>query len=96
MSERLDFLYANRGTIKAIAARHKALSISVFGSVARGEDGPDSDFDFLVSFEEDSSLLDAASLMNDLADYLKSPVDVISEGGLKPRDVRIREEALLL
>ena len=96
MSERLDFLYANRGTIKAIAARHKALSISVFGSVARGEDGPNSDFDFLVSFEEDSSLLDAASLMNDLADYLKSPVDVISEGGLKPRDIRIRKEALLL
>ena len=96
MSQRLDFLRANRGTIKAIAARHKALSISVFGSVARGEDGPNSDFDFLVSFDEDSSLLDAASLMNELSDYLKTPVDVVSEGGLKPRDTRIRGEAVLL
>lgn len=96
MSQRLEFLRANSGTIKAIAARHKALSISVFGSVARGEDGPNSDFDFLVSFDEDSSLLDAASLMNELSDYLKTPVDVVSEGGLKPRDTRIRGEAVLL
>jgi len=96
MSQRLDFLRANSGTIKAIAARHKALSISVFGSVARGDDGPNSDFDFLVSFDQDSSLLDAASLMNELSDYLKTPVDVISEGGLKPRDTRIRGEAVLL
>jgi predicted nucleotidyltransferase len=56
MSERLDFLLANRDAIKSIAARHKALSISVFGSVARGEDGPNSDFDFLVLFNDDSSL----------------------------------------
>jgi len=92
----MEFLQANSDAIKAIAARHKALSISVFGSVARGEDGPDSDFDFLVSFNQDSSLLDTASLMNELADYLKSPVDVVSEGGLKPRDTRIRREAILL
>ena len=96
MSARLAFLHANSGAIKAIAARHKATSIAVFGSVARGEDGPNSDFDFLVSFNEDSSLLDAASLMNELTDYLKCPVDVVSEGGLKPRDTRIRREAILL
>lgn len=96
MSQRLDFLRVNCGTIKAIAARHKAVSISVFGSVARGEDGPDSDFNFLVSFTNDSSLLDAASLMNELSDYLKSHVDVISECGLKPHDTHIRREAVLL
>lgn len=45
MSERLDFLRANSNAIKAIAARHKVISIAVFGSVARGEDGPDSDVD---------------------------------------------------
>lgn len=96
MSQRLDFLRANSGAIRAIAASHKGISIAVFGSVARGEDGPGSDFDFLVTFNENSSLLDAASLMNELTDYLKSPVDVVSEGGLKPRDTRIRREAILL
>jgi predicted nucleotidyltransferase len=96
MSARLDFLLANSEAIKAIAARHKAISISVFGSVATGEDRPSSDFDFLVSFNDDSSLLDTASLMNELSDYLKSPVDVVSEGGLKARDTRIRTEAVLL
>ena len=96
MSQRLEYLRANCEAIKAIAARHKATSIAVFGSVARGEDRPDSDVDFLVSFDKDSSLLDAASLMNELTDYLKSPVDVVSEGGLKVRDTRIRSEAILL
>jgi uncharacterized protein len=96
MSKRLEFLRANSSTIRLIAARHKARSIAVFGSVARGDDGLESDFDFLVSFESDSSLMDAASLRNELADYLNSSVDVVSEGGLKPRDQRIRREAVLL
>ena len=96
MSERLDFLYANRGTIKAIAARHKVLSIAVFGSVARGEDSPKSDFDFLVKTEPGASLFDLAGLHVDLVDFLKSEVDIVDEGGLFPRDSHIREEALPL
>lgn len=96
MGQRLDFLRANSETIRAIAARHKAVSIAVFGSVARGDDGPNSDFDFLVTFEENSSLLDVAALMNELSDYLKTPVDVVSEGALEHRDIGIRTEAVLL
>lgn len=92
----MAFLKENSEAIKAIAARHKGLKIAVFGSVARGDDGPDSDFDFLVSFNQDASLLDAAALMNELTDYLKCSVDIVSEGGLKPRDTRIREEAIQL
>ena len=96
MGSRLEHLRSNREAIRAIAARHKALSISVFGSVARGEDRPDSDYDFLVTFEKNSSLLDTAALMNELEDFLGSHVDVVSLGGLKPRDFRIREEAIPL
>lgn len=96
MGKRLDYLLEHKEAIKEIAFRNRALSISVFGSVARGEDGPDSDYDFLVAFQEESSLLDCAALMNQLTDYLNTPVDVVSLGGLKPRDTRIREEAVLL
>ena len=38
MSVKLDLLKVNRGTILEIAKRNKGLSISVFGSVARGEE----------------------------------------------------------
>ena len=34
-----------------IAAQHGASNVRVFGSVARGEAGPDSDIDFLVEFK---------------------------------------------
>ena len=92
----MAFLKENSEAIKAIAARHKGLKIAVFGSVARGEDGPDSDVDFLVTFDKGTSLLDLVRLQNALEEFLKIPVDVISIGGLKPRDHQIREEALTL
>ena len=93
MGSRLEELRANSIAIRQIAARHKASSISIFGSVVRGEDTENSDYDFLVTFEKNSSLLDTAALMNDLEDLLGSQVDVVSLGGLKPRDFRIRKEA---
>jgi len=96
MSPRLDFLRENSNTIKAIANRHKASEISVFGSVARGDDGPQSDFDFLVSFDDGSSLLDAASLMNELSAFLGAPVDIFSTRALRASDNQIRSEALRL
>ena len=96
MSERLDFLRANSSVINEIAARHKALSIAVFGSVARGEESPESDFDFLVTFNQGASLTDLAGLHDELAEYLNAPVDVVSTGGLKARHHQILEEALIL
>ncbi len=96
MIGRMAFLKENSEAIKAIAARHKGLKIAVFGSVARGEDGPDSDVDFLVTFDKGTSLLDLVGLQDALEDFLKIPVDVISTGGLKERDHHIRAEALTL
>jgi uncharacterized protein len=96
MSGRMAFLKENGEAIKAFAARHKAFNVAVFGSVARGEDRPDSDVDFLVTFDKGTSLLDLVGLQDALADYLKIPVDVISTGGLKERDHPIRAEALTL
>ena len=83
-----------RDEIRAIARRHRARSISVFGSVARGDDGPDSDVDFLVEFEAGASLLDLMRIQDDLEALLGCPVDVLSAGGLKDRDEHIRREAI--
>jgi predicted nucleotidyltransferase len=96
MSQRLEFLRANSKAIKTIAARHKARSIAVFGSVARGDDHPDSDIDFLVDCDPTASLFDLVHMRQELSDFLKVDVDLIDQGGLLPRDSHIREEALAL
>lgn len=45
----LDELHRNREKILAIAAECGLKDVRVFGSVARGEEGPDSDIDILVN-----------------------------------------------
>ena len=94
MGARLNFLLANSEAVKAIAARHKAFNVAVFGSVARGEDGPTSDIDLLVDFLPGASLVDEFRLENELREFLKVRVDVVSRRGLKPRDSHIREESM--
>lgn len=89
-----DLVERSRLEIRALAKRHHARHISVFGSVARGEETDQSDIDFLVDFEPRSSLLDLLHLQDDLSELLRRPVDVVSAGGLRPRDKHIREEAV--
>ena len=48
----LDEIRAKRDEIYAVARRHKAEKLWVFGSCARREEHPDSDADILVKFGE--------------------------------------------
>ena len=81
---RLEQLRAQAGEIRLIAARHKATSVAVFGSVARGEDTENSDYDFLVDFTAGATLFDHFHLQEELSSFLQLPVDVVSRRGLKP------------
>lgn len=85
-----ELLKAHRAEILAIAARHGASNVRVFGSVARGEAGPDSDVDFLVDLEPGRTLLDHGQLQIDLETLLGCRVDVITERGLRRSHVRAR------
>lgn len=96
MNSRLKILEEKREYIRAIALRHHADSISVFGSVAREEDGPNSDIDFLVDFCAGSSLFDLIDLQDELEAFLGCACDVVSSNSLKDRDHHIREEAIAL
>jgi hypothetical protein len=82
-----------RAAILRLAARHGARNVRLFGSVARGEAGPDSDVDVLVDLEPGRSLLDMGGLLMDLQDLLGCKVDVVTERGLRRRihDRVIRE-----
>ncbi|MGA9098267.1 MAG: nucleotidyltransferase family protein [Methanotrichaceae archaeon] len=77
-----ELLKSKRQEILAIAARHGARNVRVFGSVARGEAGPESDLDILVEMEPGTSLMDHIALMQDLEDLLGRKVDVVSDKAL--------------
>jgi len=86
-----------RDDILRLAAKHGARNVRVFGSVARGEDRPDSDVDFLVDLGPNRSFFFPGGLVADLEDLLGRHVDVVTEKGLHSviRD-RVREEAVPL
>jgi uncharacterized protein len=86
-----DSLRSRRAEILALARRHGARNVRIFGSVARGDAGPASDVDFLVELEEGRSLFDHAALLLDLKDLLGCDVDVVTDRGLK---LRIRDRVL--
>ena len=86
-----ELLREKRNEILRLAAQHGAYNVRIFGSVARGEAGPESDIDFLVDMGQDRSLLDRAALLADLEDLLGCSVDVATEHALRPR---IRQRVL--
>jgi predicted nucleotidyltransferase len=75
---------AHREAILQIAGRHGARNVRIFGSVARGEERPTSDIDFLVEMDADRSLLDLVGLTQDLEALLRRRVDVLTDGGIHP------------
>lgn len=78
-----------------IAGLHGVNNVRVFGSVARGEDRPDSDLDLLVDLPASLGLIGLGRLRDDLEAIIGSPVDVIPASDLKP-SVRERVEAELI
>lgn len=97
MLDLFQLVQEKKDDIKKLAQRHGAYDIRIFGSVAKKNYHENSDIDFLVNFEEGTSLLDWCSLRLDLEDLLGAKVDVASEKTLKPRfKDRILGEAIRL
>ncbi len=71
-----------RSEIKAIARRHGATVVYLFGSVARGEAQPSSDVDFAVEVSDGTTLFDLARLRVALVELLHTDVDVVPLSGL--------------
>lgn len=70
--------------IKPILLKHGVTKAELFGSLARGDNGPDSDVDVLVQMPPDSSLFDKGRLYLDLKDYLKKEIDLVSYQAVHP------------
>ena len=89
-----ELLRKKRAEILAIAAKHGASNVRIFGSVARGEDTTTSDVDILVDMHGDRSLLDLVALKQDIEELLGRRADVLTEESISRylRD-RIRAQA---
>ena len=77
-----QLLQEKREDILRIADRHGASNVRVFGSVSRGEGGPDSDVDILVDVGPKPSPWFPAGLVLDLEDLLSRRVDVATPNAL--------------
>ena len=73
--------------IAAICRRHGVKELSLFGSAARGDFRPDSDFDFLVDFLPDAKpgLLGLSAMSRELSELLGKKVDLAVKPALKAR-----------
>ena len=86
-----------RAEILRLAESHGCRNVRVFGSVATGENRPDSDVDFLVDLDQGRGLLDLGGLLSDLHDILGVDVDLVESQSIHPyiRD-RVLAEAVPL
>jgi uncharacterized protein len=81
----------HRQALIGAAAAHGVRNLRVFGSVARGEDRPDSDVDLIADLPAGLSLFGLGRVESDLEAILGAKVDLIPAADLKP-SVRERAE----
>jgi predicted nucleotidyltransferase len=80
--EVLDRLRENERALRARGVAHAAL----FGSLARGEQRPDSDIDIMVEIAAEArvDLLEYVGIVQFIEELFEAPVDVVNRAGLKP------------
>jgi uncharacterized protein len=90
-----DILHQRRDDITRLAAKHGAINIRVFGSVARDQAKQGSDLDLLIDVGPKTSSWFPAGLILDLENLLGCRVEIVTEKGLNPelRD-RVLSEAI--
>lgn len=71
--------------IEELCRKNRVRELSLFGSRARGDNRPNSDYDLLVEFFPNSGigLIEYCRLRLDLVKLLKKKVDLVSKKGLR-------------
>ena len=86
-----------RSTICPIAERYGVKSITLFGSRARGDNRPDSDYDFLISKGKVDNLWLQIAFTDELENALMAHVDVVTDTSSNVALIsNARQEGILL
>ncbi len=93
---RRELVLMHRDAIRAAAARNRCRAISLVGSVARGEDTEDSDYDFVADFDKGVTLFDMCGLEAALEDLLGADVDVVPRSSVRDSCQNIFDGAIPL
>lgn len=91
MKNSLQTVIEKRDAIHAAAARYGIREVSLFGSVARGDEDEGSDIDFLVEIEPGRSLFDLGGFQVEMEALFGCHVDVVTRNGMK-QSMRDRTE----
>ncbi len=91
-----DFAFPTDETAR-FCQRWKIRELALFGSALRGDFGPDSDVDVLVTFAEDADwgLLDHVQMQYELQALLQRDVDLISRRAVERSDNWLRRPEIL-
>ena len=86
--------------VGAIAAEYGILRVYLFGSRARGDTRPDSDYDFCVKTPKGMGLFKMGGFYGKLEEALGTGIDIVCEGSLREdfsrsisKDMRLLYEA---
>ena len=83
--------------VRPIAEKRGLARVSLFGSRARGEERPDSDYDFLISKGRIRSLFVLGGLLVDLEEALGTRVDIVMDTCNDPEFIQdARKDEVLL
>lgn len=69
--------------VGAIAAEYGILKVYLFGSRARGDNSPDSDYDFCVKIPKGIGLFKMGGFYGKLEEALGTDIDIVCEGSLR-------------
>jgi len=81
--------------LRELQHRFHVASLSIFGSIARGDERPESDLDVLVSFEGPSTFDGYMDLKFFLEDLVNRKVDLVTEKAVPPRLKAVIEKDLI-
>lgn len=85
-------LRSNAGKIRSIIEEIGGSHVRVFGSVATGQDGPESDVDLVFAMRVPLSLMELSQVELRIAELMGVRVDLVPESALRP-DLRSRVAA---
>ena len=85
------------GLLADYCRRWKIIKLEVFGSVLRDDFGPESDIDFLVTFDPTAhwTLFDWVHAQDELAGVVRRPVDLVSRRPIEQSENWIRRRSIL-